>query len=58
MTEDLPEISYETDSDLILGIEIKRRDKKVAWSMENYLSDLERNTLSAFEMEIKKHKQT
>ncbi|MFO8084953.1 MAG: F0F1 ATP synthase subunit delta [Desulfobacterales bacterium] len=57
MTEDLPEISYETDPDLILGIEIKRGDKKVAWSMENYLSDLERKTLSAFEMEIKKHKQ-
>jgi F-type H+-transporting ATPase subunit b len=57
MMEDLPEITYETDPNLILGIEIKRRDKKIAWSLESYLSDLERKTLSAFEKEVKKHKQ-
>jgi F-type H+-transporting ATPase subunit b len=54
MTEELPEISYETDPDLILGIELKKRDKKIAWSLENYLSDLEKKTFSAFEKEIKK----
>ncbi len=55
--EGAPEISYETDPDLILGIEVKRRDKKVAWSLENYLSNLERETLSAFEKEAKKHRE-
>jgi F-type H+-transporting ATPase subunit b len=54
MMEELPEISYETDPDLILGIELKKRDKKIAWSLENYLSDLEKKTFSAFEKEIKK----
>lgn len=58
MTGNSPEISYETDPDLILGIEVKRQDKKIAWSLENYLFHLEKKTLSAFEKEIKKHKQS
>jgi F-type H+-transporting ATPase subunit b len=57
MIKDLPEIIYETDPAIIMGIEIKRRDKKIAWSLESYLSNLERMTFSAFEKEIKKHKQ-
>jgi F-type H+-transporting ATPase subunit b len=57
IVKDLPEIIYETDPALIMGIEIKRRDKKIAWSLESYLADLERKTFSAFEKEIKKHKQ-
>ena len=55
--EGAPEISYETDPDLILGIEVKRKDKKVAWSLENYLADLEKRTLSAFEKEAKKRRE-
>ena len=55
--EGAPEISFATDPDLILGIEVKRKDKKVAWSLENYLADLERKTLSAFEREAKKRRE-
>ncbi len=49
-----PEIDYAVDHDLILGIELKHRDKKIAWTVESYLMELEQRMQQAFEKEIRR----
>ncbi len=35
------DVKYEEDSDLILGVEIRTPDRKLAWSVENYIEALQ-----------------
>lgn len=46
------EIRYETDPDLILGIELKTPGKKVAWHADQYLEGLEKRALAALESRL------
>lgn len=38
-------VQYETRPELIMGIELKVQGRKIAWSLQRYLDDLEANTL-------------
>ena len=42
---------YETTPDLIMGIELKTRGRKIAWNLGNYLDTMEENALRALEQE-------
>jgi len=42
---------YETASDLILGIELKTRGRKIAWNLRHYLDTMEENALRTLEQE-------
>jgi F-type H+-transporting ATPase subunit b len=46
---------YETASDLILGIELKTRGRKIAWNLEHYLDTLEENALHTLEQEAQRN---
>lgn len=43
------EVTYETDTDLIMGLEVKGHGEKLAWSAENYLEDLEHKAQNMLE---------
>lgn len=43
------DVSYETDPDIISGIELKSGGEKVAWSLEGYLMSLEEQALASLE---------
>ena len=49
---DLVAVRYETDADLIVGIELKTAGKKVAWHAAQYLDRLEERALEAIESRI------
>ena len=42
---------YETAPDLILGIELKTRGRKIAWNLRHYLDTMEENALRTLEQE-------
>ncbi len=44
-------VDYETEKDSIPGIEIRMKGRKLAWSFEEYLDDLEERALKALEAE-------
>jgi F-type H+-transporting ATPase subunit b len=48
------EIRYETDSDLILGIELRAHSQKIAWNLNDYVSALEDRTRHALEKRTSK----
>ena len=43
------DIKYETDPEVIAGIELRGRGQKIAWSFDNYLKDLEQKTRVALD---------
>ena len=45
-------VHYETRSELIMGVELKVRGHKIAWTLQNYLDDLEENTLKILDKEV------
>ena len=45
---------YETASDLIVGIELKTRGRKIAWNLQHYLDTLEENALHTLEQEAQR----
>ena len=47
-------VHYETRSELIMGIELKVRGHKIAWTLKNYLDDLEENTLKILDKELQR----
>jgi F-type H+-transporting ATPase subunit b len=50
LTEDA-DVHYETDPDIIIGIELRSGGEKMAWSLEGYLKNLEDQTRAALERE-------
>jgi F-type H+-transporting ATPase subunit b len=44
-------VHYETRSELIMGVELKARGHKIAWTLQNYLDELEENTLKILDKE-------
>jgi len=42
---------YETTSDLIAGIELKTRGRKIAWNLQHYLDTMEENALHTLDQE-------
>jgi F-type H+-transporting ATPase subunit b len=40
------EVDYETAPDLLLGIELKTLNRKLPWTLKEYLSDLEQSAAS------------
>jgi len=46
------EVMYETDPQLIMGMELKSRGEKVVWSIRDYITDLEERAKSALEKQI------
>jgi len=42
------EVTFKTSSDLILGMECIVADRKIAWSLDHYLDELEKNIKEAF----------
>ena len=47
-------IRYEAASELIMGVELKIRGHKIAWSLEDYLDTLEEHALQALEAEAQR----
>lgn len=45
------DVQYRTSSDMILGIELKTRGHKIAWSLDNYLDSLEESISQALTVE-------
>ncbi len=50
--QDGPEIRYQTSPEVISGIELKVPGHKIAWSLEQYLADLEAETRNILEEKI------
>ena len=48
------QVRYEPASDLIMGIELKTRGRKIAWSLQVYLDTLEEHALQALEAEAQR----
>jgi len=48
------EIDYETEPDLLAGIELKAAGKKIGWSVDEYLRTLEENVLEAIQEQARK----
>jgi F-type H+-transporting ATPase subunit b len=48
------EITYDTDPELIMGLELKAQGKKVVWTIRDYLLELEERAKSAIEKETRK----
>jgi F-type H+-transporting ATPase subunit b len=48
------EIRYEAAPELIMGVELKIRGHKIAWSLEDYLDTLEEHALQALETEAQR----
>lgn len=55
---DEAEVEYETDPDMILGIEMKVHSQKVAWSLGHYLDALEQETRDLLDRESREEKQS
>jgi len=47
-------VHYETRSELIMGIELKVRGHKIAWTLQNYLDGLEENMLQILDKEVQR----
>jgi F-type H+-transporting ATPase subunit b len=45
---------YETTPDLIMGIELKTRGRKIAWNLRHYLDTMEENVLRTLEQEAER----
>lgn len=45
---------YETASELILGIELKTRGRKIAWNLKHYLDTMEEHALRTLEQEAQR----
>lgn len=45
---------YETTPDLIMGIELKTRGRKIAWNLRHYLDTMEENALRTLEQEAER----
>jgi F-type H+-transporting ATPase subunit b len=45
---------YETAPDLIMGIELKTRGRKIAWNLRHYLDTMEENALRTLEQEAER----
>ncbi len=43
------ELEFKTSDEMIGGIELESNDRKIAWNIESYLSDLENNIAESFE---------
>lgn len=48
------QVRYEPASDLIMGIELKTRGRKIAWSLQGYLDTLEEHALQSLEKEAQR----
>jgi F-type H+-transporting ATPase subunit b len=48
------EIRYEVASEVIMGVELKIRGHKIAWSLQDYLDTLEEHALQALEAEAQR----
>jgi F-type H+-transporting ATPase subunit b len=48
------EIRYEVASEVIMGVELKIRGHKIAWSLEDYLDTLEEHALQVLEAEAQR----
>ena len=48
------EIRYEVASELIMGVELKIKGHKIAWSLQDYLDTLEEHALEALEVEAQR----
>jgi F-type H+-transporting ATPase subunit b len=48
------ELAYETVPEMIMGIELKSKGQKLAWSLEDYLAGLEEQAREALERESEK----
>jgi F-type H+-transporting ATPase subunit b len=48
------DIRYEAASELIMGVELKVRGHKIAWSLQDYLDTLEEHALQALEAETQR----
>ncbi|UCG67000.1 MAG: F0F1 ATP synthase subunit B [Deltaproteobacteria bacterium] len=48
------QVRYEPALDLIMGIELKTRGRKIAWSLQDYLDTLEEHALQALETEAQR----
>jgi F-type H+-transporting ATPase subunit b len=46
---------YETASDLIVGIELKTRGRKIAWNLQHYLDTMEENALHTLDQEAQRN---
>jgi F-type H+-transporting ATPase subunit b len=51
------EVVYETFPEMIMGVELKSRGEKIAWSLESYLDSLEQRARDALESEARKGKE-
>jgi len=51
------EVTYDTDSQMIMGIELKSRGEKVAWSIRDYIADLEDRAKAALDKQIQESKE-
>jgi F-type H+-transporting ATPase subunit b len=47
-------VHYETRSELIMGIELKVKGHKIAWTLQDYLDGLEENTLRILDKEMQR----
>ena len=45
---------YETTPDLIMGVELKTRGRKIAWNLRHYLDTMEENALHILEQEAER----
>jgi F-type H+-transporting ATPase subunit b len=48
------QVRYEAASDLIMGVELKIRGHKIAWSLQDYLDTLEEHALQTLETEAQR----
>jgi F-type H+-transporting ATPase subunit b len=48
------QVRYESASELIMGIELKTRGRKIAWSLQGYLDTLEEHSLQSLEKEAQR----
>ena len=48
------QVRYEATSDLIMGIELKARGRKIAWSLQDYLDTLEEHALQTLDKEAQR----
>ncbi|MBN1848164.1 MAG: F0F1 ATP synthase subunit delta [Deltaproteobacteria bacterium] len=48
------DVSYQTDPDMIMGIELKAGGQKIAWTVADYLESLENEAKEALEKETEK----
>ena len=43
------QLEFKTSDEMIGGIELESNDRKIAWNIDSYLSDLENNIAETFE---------